>query len=511
MIKLLDNLHTIGINPNKISYQSNRIDLQKCVINEGGVYLQNGALCINTGEFTGRSPLDKFIVDTPSTSDIEWGKVNQKLSIDNFENLYKDVKEFLTDKKLYIRDSFAGADKNNRLSVRFINTNATSSLFELNMFISPKYDELDSFKYDWMVIHAPEFRANPSTHGTRQHNFTVINFESKIILIGGSNYTGEIKKSVFTVMNYIYPKKNILPMHCSATIGNEGTALFFGLSGTGKTTLSADSSRKIIGDDEHGWSDTNIFNIEGGCYAKVINLNKAKEPQNWNAIKVGTLVENVINKNGIPDYTDTSITQNTRASYNITHLENIATPSIGGIPKNIFFLSCDAFGVLPPISKLSIEEAMYFFISGYTSKIAGTEMGIVTPQATFSSCFGEPFLPLNPQVYAKMLAEKIDYYDVNVWLVNTGWVGGPYGIGNRIELRITRALINAAINSHFKEFKQNTFGLIPIGEIGNIPSNIYDPLNSTDEYIYEKEKSKLIEMFKVNFERYKDSDIVDIF
>ena len=414
-----------------------------------------GAITVNTGEFTGRSPKDRFIVMDDLTADsVWWGDVNIPFSPDKYKSLYNKVVNYIKNKDIYVRDVYACADENFRLNIRVINEYPWSNLFAYNMFLRPSEEELKTFSPEWTIINIPSFLADAEVDGTRQHNFAIINFTDKNILIGGTGYTGEIKKGIFSVLNYILPhEKGILSMHCSANVGKSGdTAVFFGLSGTGKTTLSADPNRNLIGDDEHGWSENSVFNFEGGCYAKCIDLTAEKEPDIYAAIKEGALLENVIFKDGTDeiDFEDSTITENTRVSYPIHHISNIAVPSTAGAPKNIFFLTCDAFGVLPPISKLTAGQAMYHFISGYTAKVAGTEEGITEPSTTFSACFGEPFLPLHPTRYAELLGEKMKSSNVNVWLVNTGWSGGSYGVGSRLSLKYTRSMISAAFKRRFE-------------------------------------------------------------
>lgn len=507
-------LQNIGITPSKRVNWNLPVStlITQSILNKQGVFTSKGALACNTGEFSGRSPKDKFIVTDDLTKDtIWWGEINQPFDTKDFDKLYDKVTEHLSKEELYIRDVYACAKDKYKLNVRVVTQNPWQSLFVNNLFLRPNDEELDFFKHDWLILVAPEFKANPKVDKTRQHNFTIINFTRKVILIGGSAYTGEIKKGIFTVLNYILPQnENVLSMHCSANIGKDGdTAVFFGLSGTGKTTLSADSARKLIGDDEHGWDDINVFNFEGGCYAKCINLSEEKEPQIFSAIKFGTLLENVkfFSNTDVINYDDTSITENTRAAYPIDFIENIAVPSIGNVPKNIFFLTCDAFGVLPPISKLSINQAMYHFISGYTAKVAGTESGITEPQTTFSSCFGKPFLPLHPTRYAELLGEKMKQNKVNVWLVNTGWSGGSYGTGERIKLSYTRAMVSAALegklnNVEFK--KEDFFGLnIPL-ECVNVPSEILDPRNTwNNKEQYDITAQNLAKQFIQNFKPFE--------
>ena len=480
-----------------------------------------GAITINTGEFTGRSPLDRFIVRDSITNDfVWWGDVNLSFDEDKFNSLYKKVINYLSEKELYVRDSYACADEKYRINIRIVNEYAWSNMFAYNMFLRPSEKEIVSFNAEWTILNAPGFMADPASDGTRQHNFAILNFTKKIILIGGTGYTGEIKKGIFSALNFILPhQKNVLPMHCSANIGKNGdTAVFFGLSGTGKTTLSADPNRNLIGDDEHGWSGNTVFNFEGGCYAKCIDLSAEKEPDIFAAVKEGALLENISFFEGtnIVNYKDTSVTQNTRVSYPISHIKNIANPSLGENPKNIFFLTADAFGVLPPVSKLNIGQAMYHFISGYTAKVAGTEAGVNEPQTTFSACFGAPFMPLHPTKYAEMLGEKMKEHNVNVWLINTGWSGGPYGIGSRISLNHTRAMITAILNQDLNcvnYIKHNVFGLDMPTTCPNVPSNILNPENTwSDKKAYYDKANDLANAFNNNFTKFANnanSDILD--
>ncbi len=468
---MVDNTHTTksislqeyGIIDAKVNYQLSPDQLHNSTISKGqGVEASSGALAVNTGEFTGRSPKDRFIVKDDVTKDrVWWGNINIPFDSDKFESLYNKVVDYLSHKEVFVRDSYVCADDNYRTNIRVINEYPWSNLFAYNMFLRPTEEELERFDPEWLVVNAPGFMADPEIDGTRQHNFAILDFTRKIALIGGTGYTGEIKKGIFSALNFILPVfKNTLPMHCSANVGKDGdTAIFFGLSGTGKTTLSTDPDRSLIGDDEHGWTSENtVFNFEGGCYAKVINLSRESEPEIYDAIKKGAILENVImNDNGDVDFEDTSITQNTRVSYPIYHIENIQKPSIGKNPKNIFFLTADAFGVLPPISKLTPGQAAYHFISGYTAKVAGTEEGIDEPLPSFSACFGAPFMPLNPTKYAEMLSKKMQEADVNVWLVNTGWTGGPYGVGSRMKLKYTRAMITAAMNGELEAANKGNY------------------------------------------------------
>jgi len=472
-----------------------------------------GALCCNTGAHTGRSPKDKFTVKTSSTeNNVDWGSVNQSLSPEHFEKLKEDQAAYLKGKELYVRDAYAGAEVENRISVRVINEEAWANLFCKNLFRRPAKEDLASFQPDFTIVHTPFFDADPKTHGTNSKTFIVANFDQGLILIGGTRYAGEMKKSIFAVLNYLYPLKGIMAMHCSANVslkGEENGALFFGLSGTGKTTLSANPKRRLIGDDEHGWSDKGVFNFEGGCYAKTIDLTEEKEPQIWNAIKTGAILENVIldEKTKVADYTNTSLTENTRAAYPLEHIEGAVESGTGSHPKNIIFLTCDAFGVMPPISKLSKTQAMYHFLSGYTAKVAGTEAGMgKSPQATFSSCFGSPFLPLKPKDYADLLGKKMEEHNVNCWLVNTGWIGGAYGEGERISLKYTRRMVDAAINGELNstEFKADeVFGLAIPETIEGVPSEVLKPReNWQDKDAYDKSAKELAGLFKKNFEAF---------
>jgi len=483
--------------------------IEDTIINGQGVLTETGALAVETGEFTGRSPKDRFIVCDEKTEDaVWWGDINIKFTPEKFDALFNRMKAYLTDKDVYVRDSYACADDNHRLNLRLTTEYPWLNLFGYNMFLRPTDEEIENFEPEWNVISAPGFMADPEIDGTRQHNFAILNFTRKIILIGGTGYTGEIKKGIFSALNFILPhEKNILSMHCSANIGKDGdTAIFFGLSGTGKTTLSSDENRKLIGDDEHGWSNDTVFNFEGGCYAKTIDLSQEKEPQIYDAIKYGALLENIGFADGSskPDYENTEITQNTRVSYPIYHIDNIVTPSIGGAPKNIFFLTADAFGVLPPISKLTREQAMYHFMSGYTAKVAGTEMGVTEPQTTFSACFGAAFLPLHPAKYAELLGEKLEGTDINVWLINTGWSGGSYGVGSRMKLSYTRAMITAAMEGKLNnvEFKtQPVFDLAMPTEVPGVPSEILNPKDTwEDKANFDKTANHLAEQFVKNFE-----------
>ena len=483
-------------------------DLAKKTIElKQGVFADNGAIAINTGEFTGRSPKDRFIVkDVTTENAVDWNDINLPFSTEDFDKLEEKIINYFANKDLYIRDAYACADPTYRLNIRVVNEFPWSNMFAYNMFLRPTEREMENFTPEWTILNAPGFMAVPAEDGTRRHNFAIINFTKKRIIIGGTGYTGEIKKGIFSVLNFILPhSKNVLSMHCSANIGKDGdTALFFGLSGTGKTTLSADTNRALIGDDEHGWSEDGVFNFEGGCYAKVIDLNAETEPDIYQAIRSGAILENIgFQEGNAPDYADSTITLNTRVSYPINHIKNRAEPSRGGIPKNIFFLTYDAFGVLPPISKLTNEQAMYHFMSGFTSKVAGTEVGITEPKTTFSACFGAAFLPLHPSAYAKMLGEKLRSSGANAWLVNTGLSGGGYGEGKRMSLKVTRALINAALNGslvNVKYEKHPVFGVMMPMDLDGVSNHVLNPRNTwRDKEAYDASAVKLAEAFKSNF------------
>lgn len=517
-IKLLNkSIESFGIKNATIHWNLSPEKLIDICVEKGlGNIADNGALIVNTGEFTGRSPKDRFIVKDEITKDtVWWSDINIPFDEDKFDKLYDKLTKHLSNKELYARDAYACADENYRMNIRMITELPWSNLFVYNMFLRPSKKELKNFEPEWTILQAPSFMANAKIDGTRQHNFAILSFKKKTILIGGTGYTGEVKKGIFSALNFILPVyKQTLPMHCSANVDNNGeTAVFFGLSGTGKTTLSADPNRKLIGDDEHGWTKENtIFNFEGGCYAKVINLTEENEPDIYRAIRHGAILENVVCKPGTNevDYANTSITQNTRVSYPIDFIENIKVPSLAGNPKNIFFLTADAFGVLPPISKLLPNQAAYHFISGYTAKVAGTEEGITEPQPSFSACFGAPFMPLHPAKYAEMLSKKMKNANVNVWLVNTGWSGGPYGVGSRIKLKYTRAMINAALNGNLGEYSYDTyhlhsvFGLAQPRECPGVPSEVLNPraMWNNDEAYY-KMAFKLSNAFRKNFEKFE--------
>jgi len=509
-------LKAIGITSTSVYYQLSPEQLHdQTIALQQGVEASSGALAINTGEFTGRSPKDRFIVKDNITKDkIWWGDINIPFSPTAFDKLYTKVITYLNDKELYVRDSYVCADPKYRVNIRVVNEYPWSNFFAYNMFMRPSASELEDFIPEWTIVNAPSFMAIPKEDGTRQHNFAILNFTKKIALIGGTGYTGEIKKGIFSALNFILPVyKNTLPMHCSANVGKNGeTSIFFGLSGTGKTTLSTDPERQLIGDDEHGWTAENtIFNFEGGCYAKVINLSKSKEPDIYNAIKKGAILENVVmDKDGNVDFTDKSITPNTRVSYPIHHIQNIQPNSIGGNPKNIFFLTADAFGVLPPISKLTPGQAAYHFISGYTAKVAGTEAGINEPRPIFSACFGAPFMPLHPTKYAEMLSAKMKSSGVTVWLVNTGWTGGPYGIGERMGLKHTRAMIAAAMDGSLEAANKDNyhihsvFGVLQPRVCPNVATAVLSPRKTwnNDDGFY-KIAYQLSQSFVDNFKQYE--------
>ncbi|CAN5138978.1 phosphoenolpyruvate carboxykinase (ATP) [soil metagenome] len=507
------NLDYLGLNEtDSVFWNLNPSQLYEHIIRNGeGILTDRMAIRILTGKYTGRSPNDKFIVEQNSVTDsIDWGDVNKPISEGVFDNLHKKVVDYLSDKDLYVKDLYAGADSDYRLNVRVVSEAAYHALFAHNMFIRPGKEELKGHTPEFTVLAAPHFQADPEKDGTRTNTFILCNFEKKIILIGGTLYSGEVKKGIFSVLNYLLPKQNVMAMHCSANMDKEGrTAVFFGLSGTGKTTLSADIDKTLIGDDEHGWSENGIFNFEGGCYAKTINLREDQEPEIYATTQMpGTILENVVlNENRQPDFDDDSLTQNTRCAYPIDYIPNASETGKGGHPENIIFLTADAFGILPPISKLTPEQAMYHFISGYTAKVAGTERGVTEPQATFSACFGAPFMPLHPTVYAELLAEKIRTHNSNVWLVNTGWTGGPHGVGHRMKLSHTRKMLSEAIAGNLDDgefYEEPIFGLSIPKEVDGVPSNVLIPRNTWDDKeAYDKKANKLAGMFADNFEKFK--------
>ncbi|MBG9542573.1 phosphoenolpyruvate carboxykinase [Cytobacillus firmus] len=500
------------LNGSNIQVQLSVPQLVEKVLNRNeGSLTSTGAVRASTGKYTGRSPKDKYIVEEASNKDkMDWGSVNQPISEEAFSNLYNKVINYLKEKEeVFVFKGYAGADKKHRMPIQVINEYAWHNLFAHQLFIRPAEDELLDHQAEFTVISAPNFKADPAVDGTKSETFIIISFERRTVLIGGTEYAGEMKKSIFSVMNYMLPENGILPMHCSANVGREGdVALFFGLSGTGKTTLSADPNRKLIGDDEHGWSANGVFNIEGGCYAKCINLSREKEPQIFDAIRFGAVLENVVvnSETRVADYDDSTLTENTRAAYQLQAIDNIVDPSVAGHPNTIVFLTADAFGVLPPISKLSKEQAMYHFLSGYTSKLAGTERGITSPQATFSTCFGSPFLPLPANRYAEMLGEKIDEHNAKVFLVNTGWTGGEYGVGERMKLAYTRAMIEAALEgelNNVETIKDEIFGLEIPQHVTGVPDEVLQP-NKTwaDQAAYEAKAKELASKFRENFKKF---------
>jgi phosphoenolpyruvate carboxykinase (ATP) len=477
-----------------------------------GLISHLGAVAVKTGHYTGRAANEKFIVDEPGSHDnIAWGKVNRPFDPDRFDLLYQRMCAYMHGKDLFVQDCYAGADREHRLPIRVITEKAWHSLFARNMFIAATADELENHTPRFTVIDMPNFHAVPAIDGTNSETFIIINFARRMIIIGGTSYAGEIKKGIFTILNYLLPvEKKILSMHCSANVGESGdTAVFFGLSGTGKTTLSADPNRSLIGDDEHGWDDKGVFNFEGGCYAKVINLSREAEPEIYETTRrFGTVLENVAidTHTRRVDLNDDSFTENTRASYPLTHIPNIVRSGCGGHPANIVMLTCDAFGVLPPIARLTPDQAMYHFLSGYTAKVAGTEAGVTEPSATFSTCFGGPFMALNPTVYGELLREKISRHQVTCWLVNTGWSGGPFGIGSRMKIAHSRALVNAALDGTLNggDFVRDPFfGLaIPLACNG-VPPEVLQPRDTWDDKgKYDETATRLVGMFRENFKKY---------
>jgi len=508
-------LDQLGIkNPANIKYNLLPEELiEDTLCKDMGVLADNGALCVNTGKFTGRSPKDRFIVkDEVTENRVDWNAINKPFNADDYDKLRAKLVAHFEGKDAYVRDVQACADPEYRTNIRVVTEYPWSNQFVYNMFLRPSETELKDFSPEWTVLCAPTFEADPETDNTRQPNFSIINFGKKEVIVGGSGYTGEIKKGVFSVLNFQLPVfRELLTMHCSANVGPKGdAAVFFGLSGTGKTTLSADPGRSLIGDDEHGWGENGIFNFEGGCYAKTIDLTRKKEPEIFDAIKHHAILENIqfFPNTREVNYEDDSITMNTRVSYPIYHIENRVDPAIAGHPKNIFFLTADAFGVLPPISKLTPGQAMYHFISGYTAKVAGTEDGIDEPEATFSACFGAPFMPLHPTEYAKMLGERMEEYGVNVWLVNTGWTGGAYGTGSRIRLRYTRRMITAALNGEFDDVpmqQEKVFGLYVPESCPDVPNDLLHPRDTwVNKDKYDQKAHKLAVKFNKNFEKFEN-------
>jgi phosphoenolpyruvate carboxykinase (ATP) len=506
-----------GLNPSgRVNWNLIAPELMKAAARrDEGEFAAMGPFVAVTSPHTGRSPNDKFVVkESSSEADVDWGKVNQPYSAEKYNILIADVRAYLDkQEELFVEDLYCGADPKYRLSVRYVSPNAWSMAFVRNMFIRPELTELPTFDPNFTVLHAPEFQADPARHGTRTSTFIVLNLTERTILIGGTRYAGELKKSMFTVMNYLMPKQDVLSMHCSANIGEDGdTALFFGLSGTGKTTLSADPHRALIGDDEHGWSSEGVFNFEGGCYAKVINLSADSEPDIYQTTQMfGTILENVCLDPSTKQvlFDNQSITENTRASYPLNYIPNFVKSGRGGHPKNVVFLTADAFGVLPPIARLSAEQAMYYFLSGYTAKLAGTERGVTEPQATFSACFGAVFLVWHPTKYAEMLGALLKQHDSKVWLVNTGWSGGAYGTGKRMKLSHTRSMVRAVLAGKLDSVpvtRDPVFGLDVPTAVEGVPVEVLDPRGTwSDGAAYDAQAKKLADMFRKNFEKFGDA------
>ncbi|MGH7562015.1 MAG: phosphoenolpyruvate carboxykinase [Gemmatimonadales bacterium] len=503
-------LEAHGVRPHKVRANLGAAALLEHAVRRGeGLLTDRGAFTANTSPHTGRSPKDKFVVDEPGSTGKIWWEKNEKLAEPRFDALLAMAQRHLSSQpEVFVQDLFGGADPERRMPVRFITPNAWQALFVRNMFLRPAATDLAGFAPKWVVYHCPELQADPAVHGTRTGTFIVLNFSRRIVLIGGTRYAGEMKKSIFTVLNYVFPEQGVFPMHCSANVGPGGdTAIFFGLSGTGKTTLSADSTRTLIGDDEHGWSDKGVFNFEGGCYAKVIRLSRTGEPEIYGATQMfGTVLENVVVDavTRVPDFNSDKLTENTRASYPIHFIPNHSPTGVAGHPKNVVFLTADAFGVMPPIARLSPDQAMYHFLSGYTAKVAGTERGVTEPTATFSACFGAPFLPLHPSVYARLLGERLAKHQARVWLVNTGWTGGPYGTGSRMKLAHTRAMVRDALAG---KLDGATFTVDPVfgfevpTAVPDVPAEVLIPRTTwKDPAAYDAQAKKLAEMFRKNFE-----------
>ena len=516
--KFVAQLADFGINPSKVHRNLSVEDMVSLSVDRNeGVVNSTGSLSVNTGKYTGRSPDDRFIVYDDVTHDtIDWGKVNHQFPTGKFEKIFEKMKDFVNNKELFVFDGFVGADKDNRLPIRVINDHVWQNLFARNLFIRPTPDELENHEPEFTVMCINDFKAIPEEDGTGTDIFILIDLTRKLVLIGGTQYAGEMKKSMFGVMNFLLPDKGVFPMHCSANIGKDGdTALFFGLSGTGKTTLSADPNRNLIGDDEHGWSDNGTFNFEGGCYAKCINLSQEAEPEIWNAIKPGSVLENVVLNGNTPDYDDNTLTENTRVAYPLDYIPGAVIPSVGGHPKVIVFLTADALGVLPPVSRLTKEGAMFHFMSGYTSKLAGTERGIKEPKSVFSECFGAPFMPRPASVYAKLLGEKINQHNTVVYLINTGWSGGPYGVGKRVKIKYSRAMVTAALTGALDivQYRHDDLFNVDIPtEVPDVPPEILDPRNTwTDKDSYDLSARKLAQMFIENFKKFENvsPDIVN--
>ena len=510
-------LEQLGIlNPKAVYRNLEPAQLVEHALRRGEGQLSNtGALCVRTGKYTGRSPNDKFIVDSEGVhDDIAWGKINVPTTQAVFDALYEKMVAYLQNREIFVFDGFAGADSRHTKAFRIVNELASQNLFIHQLLLRPTAEQLADYKADFTIICVPGFKCDPQRDHTHSEAAIMIDYEKKLVLIAGSQYAGEIKKSVFSVMNYLMPKEGVFPMHCSANIGKDGdSAIFFGLSGTGKTTLSADPNRKLIGDDEHGWADESVFNFEGGCYAKCIDLTEESEPEIYRAIRFGALVENVIvdPETRRPDYADSSLTENTRVGYPVDYIPNAAIPGVCATPKTVIFLTADAYGVLPPISRLDEKQAMYYFVSGFTSKLAGTERGITSPVPTFSTCFGAPFMPLDPSVYAKMLAEKVAKSGAKVYLVNTGW----NGTGKRVKLSYTRAMVTAALNGELEKAEFVTdpyFGVAVPTSCPNVPEELMIPANTwKDKAAYEAKAKELARSFVENFKKYNKmpADVVD--
>jgi phosphoenolpyruvate carboxykinase (ATP) len=509
-------MSSVAVNPNPIQldnakevfYNLSVAELIEHAIRAGeGKLASNGAITALTGKYTGRTPKDKFVVRDSFTEDKIWWDGNKAMTPEVFAGLQEKAGKFIEGKRLYVVDTFGGADPTHRIKARFIVQKAWHALFIKQLLIRPTQEELKNYQPDWEIVDVCEMSTSPAEDGVRSDATIALNFSEKRVVIAGTQYAGEMKKTVFTIMNFLLPLKGVMGMHCSANIGQGGdVALFFGLSGTGKTTLSADPERKLIGDDEHGWSDEGVFNVEGGCYAKCIKLSRKGEPQIWSAIKFGSVLENVtLDDQRVPQYDVQSITENTRCAYPVEYIENAVLPSKGGHPSNVLFLTADAFGVLPPVSKLTSEQAMFHFLNGYTAKVAGTEAGVTEPEATFSTCFGAPFLPLPPKVYADLLGEKIERHDATVWLINTGWSGGSASEQPRIKLEHTRAIVEAVLEGKLDNVVFNNdpiFGLAIPASCPGVPSEILDPRNPwKDKAAYEVQAKKLKAMFEENYRK----------
>lgn len=514
----MQRLEALGIHPKKRVFWNtvSPVLVEHTLLRGEGLLAHHGPLVVDTTPYTGRSPKDKFVVREPEVEgEIWWGEVNQPFAPEAFEALYQRVVQYLSERDLYVQDLYAGADRRYRLAVRVVTESPWHALFARNMFILPRRfgndDEVEAFVPGFTVVHAPYFQADPERDGTRSEVFVGISFQRRLVLIVGTKYAGEIKKSIFTVMNYLMPKRGVFPMHASANVGKEGdVAVFFGLSGTGKTTLSADPARTLIGDDEHGWGEHGIFNFEGGCYAKAIKLSSEAEPEIYAATnRFGTVLENVVlDESRVPDFNDNSLTENTRSAYPLHFIPNASETGIAGHPKTIIMLTADAFGVLPPIARLTPEQAMYHFLSGYTAKVAGTEKGVTEPEATFSTCFGAPFMPRHPAEYGNLLRELIGKHGVDCWLVNTGWTGGAYGIGKRMPIKATRALLTAALTGDLKNAQFRTdanFGFAVPLSLDGVDGAILDPRSTwADGAAYDAQAKKLVSMFVSNFTKFED-------